>query len=223
MGPPQPSCRPADRLLERQPVGQQLFYKVWDDLGIRLRVESVAVRSEPRLEFGVVLHDAVVNDDDLAGAVRVRVRVHVGGGAVRGPPRVADALPSADRLVLNEPPEVVQFARGAPDRKVSEVVRNGKAGAVVAAVGEARQPVQQDAGCLTGAGVSEYPAHTLHRSVALRPSPLGDGYRFRDRRSRRMAGYRSAVLRPKRLAATAGGDNIQLERALRRATWHEVQ
>ena len=119
----------------------------------------MAVGGQSCLEIGVVLDDAVVDDDDLARAVRVRVRVDVGGGAVRGPPRVADALPSADGFVLHEPLEVVQLACRAPDREVAEVVHDGDACAVVPAVGEARESVQQDAGGLTRAGVSEYPAH----------------------------------------------------------------
>ena len=162
------SRRQAHRLIERQAILQQLLNHVWNDLGVRLRQERVAVRSQPGLELGVVLDDAVVHDDDLARSVRVRMRVHIGSRAMRGPPRVADALMPDNGLVLHKPPEIVQFAHGAPDREVARVVDDSDACAVVPAVGEVREPFQQDAGGFPRTGVSEYPAHRTGRSVALR-------------------------------------------------------
>ena len=49
------------------------------------------------LEIQVVLDDAVVDDDDLAGAVAVRMGVLFGRPAVRGPARVADAVVAGER------------------------------------------------------------------------------------------------------------------------------
>ena len=65
--------------------------EVRHDLGVRVRCELVALRLQLGLELGEVLDDAVVHDEDLAVAVGVRVRVDVGGLAVRGPSRVSDA------------------------------------------------------------------------------------------------------------------------------------
>jgi hypothetical protein len=44
------------------------------------------------LQIEVVLDDAVVHDDDLPGAVLVRMRVLFRRPAVRGPAGVADAI-----------------------------------------------------------------------------------------------------------------------------------
>jgi hypothetical protein len=51
---------------------------VRDDLGVGLRLEDVPLRLQLVLQLEVVLDDAVVDDDDLAGAVAVRVRVLFG-------------------------------------------------------------------------------------------------------------------------------------------------
>ena len=60
-------------------------------------LEDDALGLELPLEGGVVLDDAVVDDGDGAVAAEVRVGVAVGGGAVRGPARVADADGSPGR------------------------------------------------------------------------------------------------------------------------------
>ena len=50
------------------------------------------------LQLEVVLDDAVVDDDDPAGAVAVRMRVLLGRPAVRRPARVADAVVALERV-----------------------------------------------------------------------------------------------------------------------------
>jgi len=55
---------------------------VGDDLGIRLRDEAVARGGELALELHVVLDDAVVDDDDVAGAVARGMPVSLVGGAL---------------------------------------------------------------------------------------------------------------------------------------------
>ena len=71
--------------------------EVRDDFGVGFGDELVALVLELVLQLEVVLDDAVVDDDDLAGAVAVRVRVFFGRPAVRGPARVADAVVAVDR------------------------------------------------------------------------------------------------------------------------------
>ena len=66
--------------------------EVRDDLGVGLGLELVPLRLQLVLQLEVVLDDAVVHDDDAAGAVAVRMRVLLGGAAVRRPARVADAV-----------------------------------------------------------------------------------------------------------------------------------
>ena len=74
----------------------------------------VPLRLQLVLQLEVVLDDAVVDDDDAAGAVAVRVRVLLGGPAVRGPAGVADAVDAVDRLDPDRVFEVRQLAGRAP-------------------------------------------------------------------------------------------------------------
>ena len=60
------------------------------------------------LQIEVVLDDAVVHDDDAAGAVAVRMRVLLGRPAVRRPARVADAVETVDRI------DADRLSRGSP-------------------------------------------------------------------------------------------------------------
>ncbi len=73
--------------------------QVGDDLGIGVAVEDDALLLQLGLEGGVVLDDAVVDDDDAAVAADVRMGVAVGRGAVGGPARVADADAAGGRLL----------------------------------------------------------------------------------------------------------------------------
>ena len=89
--------------------------QVRDDLGVGLGLELVALRLQLLLQLEVVLDDAVVHDDDAAGAVAVRMRVFLGGAAVRGPARVADAVEPVDRLARGS--RVSRFASLPADRR----------------------------------------------------------------------------------------------------------
>ena len=73
-----------------------LFDDVGDDLGVGLGDEVVAGGDELALEGEVVFDDAVVDDDEGAGAVAVGVGVLFGGAAVGGPAGVADAEGAVD-------------------------------------------------------------------------------------------------------------------------------
>ena len=77
--------------------------EVRDDFGVRLGDELVALALQLLLQIEVVLDDAVVDDDDLAGAVAMRVRVLLGRPAVGRPARVADAVVAVDRIDARSP------------------------------------------------------------------------------------------------------------------------
>ena len=88
--PAQLRQRAADR--RREAVAAALLLdQVRDDLRVRLGDERVALGDQLALQLEVVLDDAVVDDDDAAVAVAVRMGVLLGRPAVRGPARVADA------------------------------------------------------------------------------------------------------------------------------------
>ena len=88
--------RPAHSFLERDATLRILFNEVRHDFRVRLCRELMARFQEFFPEFEIVFDDSVVNDHDLAGAVAVRVGVFLGGAAVGGPARVADAVSAFD-------------------------------------------------------------------------------------------------------------------------------
>ncbi len=86
-----------------------------DDFGVGLGDELVAVGDELGLEGEVVFDDAVVDDDEGAGAVAVGVGVLFGGAAVGGPAGVADAEGAVDGGVGDDGLEVAELAGGAAE------------------------------------------------------------------------------------------------------------
>src|SRR5262249_26231276 len=104
----------------------------------------------------VVLDDAVVDEDDLAGAMRMRVLLR--GPAVRRPARVADARRARERLLAEQRLQVVELADAAANLDVV-VGEGGEARGVVAAVLELPEAAHDDGPCLTRADVADDPAH----------------------------------------------------------------
>ena len=131
-----------------------------DDLGVGLGLEVVPLRLQLVLQLEVVLDDPVVDDDDAAGAVAVRVRVLFGGPAVRGPAGVADAVDAVDRLGADRVLEVDQLARRAAQRDALRADERHARG-VVAAILHAAQAVQQHGHDRFRTDVSDDSAHKL--------------------------------------------------------------
>ncbi len=90
-----------------------LLDQVRDDFGVGLGFELVSLGDELALDLEIVLDDAVVDDDDAAGAVAMRMRVLFGRTAVRGPARVTEAIHAGERLCLDRVLEVDQLAGAA--------------------------------------------------------------------------------------------------------------
>jgi hypothetical protein len=91
---------------------------VGHDFGVGFGYKTVIRFLEPLFELDVVFDDAVVNDDDAASAVAMRVGVLFGGTPVRGPACVADAVRAVDRTESNRLFEVAQFAFGAANLEI---------------------------------------------------------------------------------------------------------
>ena len=90
-----------------------LLDQVRDDFGVGFRLELVSLGDQLALDLEIVLDDAVVDDDDAAGAVAMRMRVFFGRPAVRGPSRVAEAIDAGERLRLDRVFEIDQLAGAA--------------------------------------------------------------------------------------------------------------
>ena len=109
----------------------------------------------------IVLDDAVVDDDDLAGAVAMRVGVFFGGTAVGGPAGVADAIGAVERLQADDLFQVAQLAFGAAHLQALAVAGHRDAGRVVAAIFQAPQAVDDDRHNPLLANVSNNAAHSF--------------------------------------------------------------
>ncbi len=94
-------------------VNLHLLDQVGDDLGVGFGDELVALRGELALQVEVILHNAVVDDDDAAGAVAMGMGVFFGGASVGGPAGVADAEGALEGMLAQHLFQIAQLARGA--------------------------------------------------------------------------------------------------------------
>jgi hypothetical protein len=96
------------------------------------------------LQADIVFHDAVVDDNDLAGAIAMRMGVLFRGTAVRGPAGMADAVGPVERLQADRFFQIAQFALGAANLQAGAVTGDRDAGGVVAAIFKPPQTVDDD-------------------------------------------------------------------------------
>ena len=108
-----------------------------DDFGVGFGDELVAFGDEGVFEGEVIFDDAVVDDDESAGAVAVGMGVFFGGAAVGGPAGVADAEGAVEGRVGDDVFEVAEFAGGSAQGEAFGATGYCDAGGVVAAVLEA--------------------------------------------------------------------------------------
>ncbi len=102
-----------------------------------------------------------MDDDDVAGAIAVRVGVFFGGAAVRGPAGVADAVGAIERVDADGFFEVAEFAGGAADGEVVLAVHDGDAGGIITAIFEAPQAVEDDRNGFTATDIANNPTHRV--------------------------------------------------------------
>ena len=88
-----------------------------DDLGIGLGDKLVALCGEFALQVEIILNNAVVNDDDAARAIAMRMGVLFRGPAVSGPAGVANSEGAIERMLAQHFFQVAQLARSAPNLK----------------------------------------------------------------------------------------------------------
>src|SRR4030095_8181237 len=123
---------------------QVVLDQMGEDLGVGLGLELVTLGQEVLLDLEVILDDAVVDDDQRAGAVGVRMRVLLGRRAVSRPARVSEAERARQRALTEHALEHLEPAGRAPDVQRA-VVEDRDARGVVAAILESPQPLDDDA------------------------------------------------------------------------------
>ena len=142
----------------------------WATISVSVSVTNVwPWRCQLALQLEVVLDDAVVDDDDAAGAVAVGMGVLLGRAAVRGPARVADAVLAVERVGLDGVLEAGELP-GAPAQVDGALPHHRDAGRVVAAVLEPAQAVDEDRDDRLGPDVADDAAHEDLSSVSPAPS-----------------------------------------------------
>src|SRR5271169_5861225 len=151
--------RLANRVFERGAALRVFFDEMSDDFRVRLGDELVALTMELLLQLEIIFDDSIVDDDNLAGAVTVRVRILFRGAAVRGPAGVADAVGAFNGRFLNDFLEIAQLARGAADFELSVFCDNRDARGVVAAVLQLSQAFDDDRHHLLRPNVTDNSAH----------------------------------------------------------------
>src|ERR1700730_19102271 len=92
--------RLADGFFQADATLRILLDEVRDDLGVGFGDELMAFALEPLFQLEIILDNAVVDDNNLTGAIAVRVGVFLGGAAVGGPAGVADSIGAFDRRFL---------------------------------------------------------------------------------------------------------------------------
>ncbi|MNT21276.1 hypothetical protein D3C72_1566110 [compost metagenome] len=117
-----------------------MVQQVGHDLGVGLALEDAALGLQLGLQLGEVLDDAVVDQADAAGLVRVGVGG--GRGAVGGPAGVADADCARQRFGGQDGFQFADLALGAAafDATVHD---GGDPGGIIAAIFQTLQAVDQ--------------------------------------------------------------------------------
>ncbi|CDX59591.1 hypothetical protein MPL1032_270029 [Mesorhizobium plurifarium] len=159
-------CEGAGKPLQRrmrgfhrlQSPGEFARHKMRDDLGVGLRGERVTVAGKFVAQLCEILDNAVVDDGDAVG--KMRMRVGLVGNAMRCPARMADADRALERLVLQPPFEVDELAFGTAPAKLAPL-DGGDAGRVIAAIFKPLQRVDDERRDLASADDSNDTAHAI--------------------------------------------------------------
>ena len=135
------------------------------DFGVGLGGKLVSFGLQLVFQLNIILNDSVVDDDNLSGAVAMRVGVFFRGAAMRGPARVSDAIQAVKRGLGDGLFEVAQLSRGAPNLHFAVLLDDGNAGRIVAAILEPPQTVQNQRHDFLRSDIPDDPAH-----VSLTPA-----------------------------------------------------
>jgi len=125
----------------------------------------VSARLEAVAELAEVLDDAVMDDRDLAGAVRVGMSVQIIRAAVGRPTRMREAHPRVRRSVGERRGEIGELAGLLLDEESALLIHERDPGRIVAAILETAQAFQEDRARGAGSGIADDAAHPVVRSL----------------------------------------------------------
>ena len=128
-------------------------------VGVALELHTLSLQL--RLDVGIILDDAVVDDGQIAGAGIVGMGVACRRFAMRGPARVGDADAAGDVLVAAIFRQVVHLALGLVHIEFAAVANHGHTGTVIAAIFKSFQSFNQNGIGTLGADISYDSAHVL--------------------------------------------------------------
>jgi hypothetical protein len=111
------------------------------------------------LQLEIVFDNPIVDDDDLSGAVAMRVGVFFSGAAVGRPTRVADTVGAIQRGLGDNLLEIAKFARGAANLQFAVPGYGGDARGIIAAVLKLPQAFDDDGDNFFGPDIADYSAH----------------------------------------------------------------
>ena len=149
--------RGGEGLRRFQPGGEQRVQQPYKGLGVRLRLEQRTLGFEFGSQLGMVLDDAVMHHGDAGG--RVGMRVAFGRRAMGRPAGVADAGGAGQRIPLQHGSQVVELAFR-PAAVDAGLDQGGDACAVIAAIFQAPQRIEQQRRGLAPADHPDDPAHS---------------------------------------------------------------
>ncbi len=158
-----------DRL---QPAVERHGDQMRDDFRVGLARQRAPGGLDLALQRLKILDDAVMDDGDAVG--RLRMRIRFGRSAMRRPARMADAGGAGKRLALEPRLEIDELAFGAAARQVA-VLKRSDAGRIVAAIFKPPQRVDDLRRDRLSAQNADDPAHRPTPRVphrASREAPL---------------------------------------------------
>src|SRR5579859_3368722 len=134
------------------------------DLRVRGGAKLMPARHQAFLEPLEIFNDAVVNNSNLAALVQVRVGIFIRGLAMSGPTGVADADLAGKRVELEEFGQTLVYFPLLLSDVESLAVEDGHACAVIAAIFQPPQALQNDGGGRLFANITNDSAHNQTRS-----------------------------------------------------------
>ncbi|MNJ33041.1 hypothetical protein D3C77_277200 [compost metagenome] len=158
IGAGQPVQRGLEGVQRGQARRQLVVQQMGHDLGVGLAFKDAALGLHLGLQFGEILDDAVVDQADAPGLVRVGVGL--GGGAVGGPAGVADADGPGHRVGGEHRLQLADLALGAAALDAPAVL-HGDAGGVIAPILQPLQAVDQARDDGAGSGDADDAAHEV--------------------------------------------------------------